>query len=208
MAPSRQPAIPCRRRGGGMVKSWLALAVGLVCVPPAWAAGPPSSPAPSISPDEKAVYEAVLTSWLGAEQGPQFVNAELGPPPSPSDAEFTECAKGLDFPPNTPVQQGPKSLVGVQFNRSGIELIDGSRWSPVDPGRGIAEGKTVESAVKDGFAHSLMSFSQIVFNRTGRDAIVKFGMVCGSLCGSGSTLHLHKSGDRWVVLNRCGGWIS
>jgi hypothetical protein len=118
------------------------------------------------------------------------------------------CAKGVRFQVGAPGGQREKSLIGAKFRRSGIDLIDGSTWEGADPGIGIAQGQSVESVVSDGFSHSLISFSQIAFSADRKHALVEFGMVCGSLCGSGSTLHLQKSGPRWAVLNRCGGWIS
>jgi hypothetical protein len=155
-----------------------------------------------------AVYQTVLASWLDREQGRQLVNERLSAPPSKDDPEFAECTKSLDFSVATKVDQGEKSLAGVDFKRAGIELIDGSEWKPADPEEGIAEGKTVDAAVREGFSKSLISFSQITFSRDGKDALVKFGMVCGGLCGSGSTIHLHKSATGWAVLGRCGTWVS
>jgi len=155
-----------------------------------------------------AVYETVLASWLGKEKGRHLVNEELSAAPSKSDPEFDECAKGLNFAPARQGVQGKKSLAGVQFKRNGIELIDGSKWKPADPGQAIAGGESVDAAVRAGFSHALISFSQIAFSRDGKDALVKFGMVCGGLCGSGSTIHLRKSASGWAILGRCGGWIS
>lgn len=191
----------------------LAIVIGVVGVATAagaaLAAGQPSDAAPAISQDETAVYDAVLASWLGDEPGRQLVNATLSAPPSSSDPEFAACAKGLDFPAGASGEQGPKSLFGVQFARPGIEIIDGSTWKPVDPAQAIAKGKSVDAAVEEGFANSLISFSQVAFSRDGTDALVKFGMVCGRLCGSGSTYRLHKTGGHWSGLKECGGgWIS
>lgn len=194
------------------MKNWLALMIGVVCVATspgiAKADEHTASSASSIGPEERAVYEAVLASWLGADRGRQLVSIELSAPPTVSDAEFKECAKGLNFSPGTQHEQGQKSLTGVHFNRNGIELIEQSHWSAHDPGQGIAKGQSVESAVTEGFSNSLISFSQISFSQDGQDALVRFSMACGSLCGSGSTMHLHKSGVRWEVIDRCEGWIS
>lgn len=151
------------------------------------------------------IYETVLASWLGKEKGRQLVDEELSAPPSKDDPEFSECTKGLNFSTQV-IQQ--KSLAGIQFKREGIELIDGSKWKPADPGQAIASGKSVDAAVKEGFAHSLISFSQVAFSSDGRDALVKIGMSCGSLCGSGSTIRLRKSGAEWTIISRCGNWVS
>lgn len=193
------------------MRGWLVVAIWLSIsssVSAAVDAGEPLGSAQPISRDEREVYDAILASWLGAEPGQQLVNTTLDPPPSRSDPEFAVCTKGLDFPLGAS-GEGRKTLVGVQFARSGITLIDGSQWKPSDPADGIAKGKSVDAAVEEGFANSLMSFSQIAFSRNGKDALVKFGMVCGSLCGSGSTVRLHKTGERWAVVEHCGGgWMS
>lgn len=127
---------------------------------------------------------------------------------SKSDPEFAACAKGQDFPSETPGEDAQRSLVGVQFARRGIELIDGSGWKPVDPGESIAKGKSVDEAVEEGFANALMSFSGITFSRDRKEAIVSFSTRCGRLCGSGSTLRMKETGGRWTVSKQCGGWVS
>ncbi|MBW4329661.1 hypothetical protein KY084_02075 [Stakelama sp. CBK3Z-3] len=157
--------------------------------------------------DQAAVYNAVLASWQGKEQGHQLVDEHLSEAPSKADAEFEECAKGLDFPAGSDARKN-KSLIGIPLQAKGIEIIDGSKWAPADLGAAIANGEAVETAVKEGFSHSLISLSQITFSNDGRDALVKFGMACGSLCGSGSTIHLHKRSTGWSIVDRCGAWMS
>lgn len=162
------------------------------------------APAPSVSPEERQVYEAVLKSWLGAEGGKQLINERLGPPPAMTDLDAS-CLAGARFG-KTPA--GPrKTLAGVTFERAGLQLIDGDRWKPRDPEDRLSSGN-VDALVKEAFAHSLITLSQIAFSQDGRDALVDFGMVCGRLCGNGSTLRMHKSAGGWTVLRRCGGWIS
>lgn len=191
----------------------LVVAIGMagiaIAAGAAFAAGQPADTAPAVSRDEIEVYDAVLASWLGDKPGRQLVDARLSAPPSRSDSEFAACTSGLEFPSDARGEQGRKTLVGARFARPGVEVIDGSTWRPVDPGRAIAMGKSVDEAVEEGFANSLISFSQIAFSRDGTDAVVKFSMVCGGLCGSGSTFRLHKSGGRWSAPKECGGgWIS
>jgi hypothetical protein len=169
---------------------------------------PSAVTSPSVSQDEIAIYELVLASWLGKERGHQLVNEQLSAAPSRDDPDFADCTKGLHFPEVIQGDDSTKSLRGVRFNRTGIELIDGSQWSPADPGKAIAAGKPVDAAVAEGFSHSLISFSRILFSRDDSDALVKFSMVCGGLCGSGSTIHLRKSSRGWAIVNRCGGWVS
>lgn len=167
-----------------------------------------SSAAPPSKTDEAAVYDAVLASWFGKETNHQLVDERLGNAPSSKDPEFKDCTKGLDFPTSSSGIVNERTLVGVPLKTKGIELVDGSHWKPVDPGQAIANGKSVDSAVRDGFSHSLMSFSQIAFSRDGKDALVRFSVTCGSLCGSGATIHLRKHTVGWVIVDRCSNWIS
>ena len=194
------------------MKVRVAFAIGLILVPTA-ACGQPASGQSSVarspeSADEVAIYETVLGYWLGKKQEHQLVNEQLKAPPSKDDDEFKECANGLDFGAASRATQHMKALAGVQFQRRGIELIDGSKWTPTDPEIGISQGKTIKAAVTEAFAKSLVSLSQIPFSNDGSDALVKVQLVCGGLCGSGATLHLHKSATQWVVVNRCGEWVS
>lgn len=162
----------------------------------------------TLSHDEQEIYDAVISNWLGRGTQRQYVNFRLSASPTTTDPEYAECTHNLDFASNAG-SENRKSLSGARFQRKGVELVDGEQWKPVDPGQSISEGKSVKAAVKEGFSHSLMSFSQIAFSLDRRDALVKFGMACGALCGSGSTMHLRKSGEHWKVLGSCGGgWIS
>jgi len=160
----------------------------------------------AVSQDEVAIYKSVLASWFDGKPERQLVDYHLGASPSATDPELQECTKGLRFAGDARATQ--ESLVGVDFEGGAIHLIDGSKWNPNDPGQAIANGKSVGAAVDEGLAHSLISFSQATFSYDGRDALVNFSMVCGSLCGSGSTIHLRKSGTQWKEVNRCREWIS
>jgi hypothetical protein len=194
------------------MKSLATLSMGLLSVATAACGSPLSGHSSvandSISPDEIAIYETVLGSWLGKQNDPQLVSEQLSAAPSKEDPEFSDCAKGLNLSEAAQGNRPQKSLAGVQFKRAGVQLVDGSKWKPADPGEAIANGTSVDTAVREGFSHSLISFSQIAFTRDGKDALVKLGMVCGGLCGSGSTIHLRKSAVGWEILGRCGGWIS
>jgi hypothetical protein len=167
-----------------------------------------SSASIPLSQDEIAIYETVLTSWSSGNSGQQLVDYHLDAPPVASDPALLNCTKGLRFPEDTQRVRDQKTLVGVHFKGDTIELTDGSNWNPDDPGAAITNGKSVEAAVSEGIGHSLISFSQAAFSHDGKDALITFSMVCGSLCGSGSTIHLHKTGTQWHVVNRCRGWIS
>jgi len=190
------------------VKFLLAITTGVISASVAGFGAPSPRDAPvsgSISQDEIAIYDAVLAPWSGQNPERQFVDFNLSAPPSPADPELFPCTKGLRFSSGAQRTEGHKSLLGVHFKRSAVELTDGSKWKPDDPGRAIANGQSVDTAVSQGFAHSLISFSQAIFTDDGKDALVKFSMVCGRLCGSFATIHLHKSRTQWKVANRCSG---
>jgi len=162
----------------------------------------------TITQDEIAIYKTVLASWFDGKPRRQLADYHLGGPPSARDSEFLRCTKGLRFAGDIRPDNSQKSLDVADFEGSDIDLTDGWKWTPNDPGQAITNGKSVRTAVSDGIAHSLVSFSQIAFSYDHTDALVKFSMVCGGLCGSGSTIHLHKSNRQWKVVSRCGGWIS
>lgn len=167
---------------------------------------PPNIAGTSINQDELDVYDAVLSSWLKGARMPQMVAEQLNKAPTLSDAQKKSCATGLSFV--APADDRPVTLAGVQFRKSGIKLVDAAQWKPHDPGDAIRNGRRVDAAVKEGFAHSLMRFSRVSFTPDRRDAVVEFGMTCGGLCGSGSTVHLRKQGSGWSIVARCSDWIS
>lgn len=172
------------------------------------AASRSSDPAASVSQDQVAIYKAVLLSWLGPQHGTQLVNERLGPPPRASAAENADCVKGVQFAlaPVEPSQE--KTLSDAFFQADGVELIDGETWRPTDPATSIGQGHSVESSVNEAISRSLITFSQITFSATHRDALVRFGMFCGALCGNGSTIRMHKSNGKWTIAGRCAGYIA
>jgi len=171
-------------------------------------AGQTPGSTPSLSQDEQAIYAAVLTSWVASDTERQSVNQRLGPPPSASDPETADCVKGLRFPrtPDAPVAE--KLLSSSTFGADAVVLVDGDTWSPSDPGPAIARGEPVNSAVDKAISRSLVSFSQITFSVDRKDALVRFSMACGRLCGTGFTLQMHKSLGVWTTGRRCGNYIS
>lgn len=52
------------------------------------------------------------------------------------------------------------------------------------------------------------SFSRVGFDKAKRNALVYFVNWCGSLCGTGSYVHVQKGEKGWVVKNSGGMWIS
>lgn len=52
------------------------------------------------------------------------------------------------------------------------------------------------------------SFSRVGYDKAKRNALVYFVNWCGSLCGTGSYVHLQKGENGWAVKNAGGMWIS
>lgn len=158
------------------------------------------------------IYEAVLQSWLGTDYSPALVAEQLRSAPNTNDPEFSDCVKGLKFKEPARVTPVLKSLRGVHFARKGVRLIDPEKWHPAD-GPLVAhvnqgQTKSLDSDLSRAMAHSLISFSRIQFDRTGDWALLSFSSVCGPLCGTGSTLLMHRTNNTWKVFRRCREWIS
>jgi hypothetical protein len=86
-----------------------------------------------------------------------------------------------------------------------------------DPGKliegAIAEGKKVsdkqiENAVKKAFQTALFTFSEIVFDKQHRHAVLSYSFSCGGLCGHGGILVLKKTKGKWRTARLCGNWIA
>jgi len=161
-----------------------------------------------IDTSEQMIYATVLNSWLGKSRQFQWVNRNLEPAPSPQDAENAECVGKANFPVTSAHPKPHKTIGDAAAISPKIKLIDGSAWKPSDPGLSMAQGKSVNASVNEGFSHSLISLSEVAFSSDRRDALVSFSMTCGSLCGTGFVLRLYRTGNAWAVKKRCGGYVS
>ena len=68
--------------------------------------------------------------------------------------------------------------------------------------------KKLDESVTQAFATGLFTFSEIVFDKRHKYALVQYSFWCGSLCGSGELLVLKNRSGKWFVNKRCGGWVS
>jgi len=69
--------------------------------------------------------------------------------------------------------------------------------------------KHLNESVELAFSTGLFSFSEIIFDKGHRHAIVAYRFVCGSLCGHGNDLVLIRTGNKWKVKGSCGvSWVS
>ncbi|WP_132982831.1 hypothetical protein [Thermomonas haemolytica] len=176
-----------------------AMAVALAAIP--------ATSAQSVGAEESAkVYQAFLTSWQGEDEAPLNVAADAEPL-SPQDLkEISSCAGGAAgwkvAATSTPLAAQLSALPWVRIVKPGESPI-------VDPAKLIMRGVPVDEAVKQGFAHGLLTLSMVAFERSGQRAALNYSFVCGLLCGNGGTVLLERTQQGWVrSKTECGTWVS
>ena len=165
-----------------------------------------------LSADEVAVYEAVLHQW-NSDAHTLNVAIRTFPLDAVSSHSSCECLRNLDVENLVSASRSFHYLTRDVFPERHIRLVDSDKQRTFiqtnDPHNGMAAGKSVEKAVNDAFGSGLFSMSEIAFDRDHREALVSYGFVCGSLCGSGGTWLLEKVNGVWKKADRvCGGWVS
>lgn len=60
----------------------------------------------------------------------------------------------------------------------------------------------------DNVEPGILSVTRPIFNRNYTLAYLRFGVICGPLCGSGSEVILEKKAGKWIVKEILGTWIS
>jgi len=200
------------------------LAVILILSPLAAAQG--DGPRPIVSSDpltaeQIAVYRAVLEDYTKDSKGVLNV-ADRTEPLDQSGVGFDEaCFKDIQAQP-------ARDSVHV-IHKLGLSLVLDKRFALVDPERQqdkIKENdpqklvksaiddhqpvtdKQVDESVKRAFETGLFTLSEILFDKQQRHALVAYSFVCGGLCGNGNLLVLTRSGHKWRVTKKCGGWVS
>jgi len=194
----------------------LALVAPAALIPSAAQVTSEAKPRVSAGPltaEQLAVYRFVLGNWMQDELSTvnlsiQTESTDQAGPFGPGD-----CGKGLDLEPVSPGlvhRFRPEDL--LQLGSGKIVLVDPDRQrkevAENDPERGMSNGQSVEEAVRNGFAHGLVTLGEIRFSRDHKLAIVSYGFFCGSLCGNGGALVLEKSDSGWRRKSRCGEWVS
>jgi hypothetical protein len=166
-----------------------------------------------LTAEQLAVYRSVLGNWMESELSTVNLSVQTEPLQSSGPAGDQECAKGLKLEP------GPAALVHrfraqdlPQLGSDKIVLVDPDRQrkdvAENDPERTIGKGRSIEDAVRNGFAHGLVTLSEIRFDKGHKQAIVSYSFFCGSLCGNGGIVVLEKTETGWRRKSRCQDWIS
>jgi hypothetical protein len=166
-----------------------------------------------LSDEQLAVYRAVLSNWMtGGDQPLNLANlTDAFPVDGPFD--LRDCLKGLDL-------EQIQSDVVHRFRPEDVALLEPAKVRLVDreaqedevgrndPGKAIRSGKSIDSALKNGFAHGLAWVSEIRFDKSHAHAVVFYGFRCGSLCGNGGTAILEKVNGVWTFKSECSNWMS
>lgn len=203
-----------RRLNGAFIHLVIVLlaAAGLAAAQEAAETKPKASDQP-LTAEQLAVYRVVLHGWMDNEVS--AINLSIRTVPFPTSGAFnaSDCGKDLELEPVVPgVVHRFRPADLPQLGSDKIGLVDPERQRKVvaenDPGKTIGEGRSIEDAVRNGFAHGLVTVSEIRFDKEHKHAIVSYSFFCGSLCGNGGTVILENVDGAWKRKSRCGEWIS
>jgi hypothetical protein len=189
----------------------------LACVPPVLSQSsvqhPPKIADQSLRTDQLAVYRALLLSWFQESKDAVNLNSLTSRIDATDPSSDQQCSKGLAM---EEVRLGEVHRIQMQdlaqLGPFQFHLVDPkagkTEVSDNDPGRAIQNGKSVDEAVKDGFAHGLLTLGEIRFDKAHTHALASFSFVCGSLCGNGITILLEKKDGTWKRKSECENWVS
>lgn len=166
-----------------------------------------------LSGEQLAVYRAVLADWMDKDTIAVNLADHTVPLGANGPSDDESCGKGLDLEPSSPTLVHQFRLADLaQLGSDKIRLVDPKRGEKDvkdnDPGTAMRQGRSVEDAVRNGFAHGLFTFREIRFDKSHTHAMVSYSFVCGGLCGNGATVILEKTEGGWRQVNRCSDWIS
>jgi hypothetical protein len=219
-----QEECPMNKNGAWLATGWklaaagfcfLALMLyfaGLAVAQEAVDAKPKVSDQP-LTAEQLAVYRTVLHGWMENELSAINLSVQTVPLTTSGLFGYEGCDKGLELEPASPsVVHRFRSADLPQLGSDKIGLVDPERQrrevADNDPRKTIGEGRSIEDAVRNGFAHSLITLSEIRFDKEHKHAIVSYGFFCGSLCGNGGTVVLEKVDGAWQRKSHCSDWIS
>ncbi len=164
-----------------------------------------------LSPDEIAIYRAVIDRW---NSGPSK-RLNVADRTFPLDRALTdcECLKNIDLHDLASAARSFHTLPSDVLPTETARLVDRDSQSKSvianDPNNSIREVSSIDAAVDRAFENGLFQLSEIAFDSQHRRALVGYSFVCGSLCGSGGVWMFEKLSGIWNKSEHsCGGWIS
>ena len=176
---------------------------------------PTVSDAPLTS-EQIVVYRAVLAVYLKGSDGVLNL-ANITAPFDGADTACSSVGTGVTKGSASSVHRIDPSLVAD----TKIVLVDSDLQQEtikendpqnlikkvIDDGQKFTDGQ-LDQSLKTAFESGLFTLSEIAFDKEHRRAVVGYSFVCGSLCGSGTTVVLKRVGHKWKVAKRCAEWIS
>jgi hypothetical protein len=198
-----------------------AILIYLISAASPWAQ---DSPKPTISKEpltleQIAIYRIVLSDYRKGNKGPLNLSNKTELLQRTEGSDDLQCIAGISLTPSG-------GLIIHQIDWSAelglnLAMVDRDRQQKVidqnDPQNLVKKAiddhekitnSELDHSIKHAFETGVFALSEIAFDSEHRLAVVAYSFVCGSLCGNGETLVLKKTGQRWKVLKRCGGWAS
>jgi hypothetical protein len=152
-----------------------------------------------LTPDEIAVYQAVIMDYLRDSKGSLNVANVTVPLVIPDSLIAGGCV------PSFGLEEANKRARLI--HRMAPEVALNLKVTLVDRDEQRRKYMRFEGS-EQAWDNGLFTLSEIVFEKDHRKAVVSRSFVCGGLCGQGQTLVLEKVAGKWKVSKRCGGWIS
>jgi hypothetical protein len=178
------------------------------------ATGKPGVSNAPLTSEQLAVYRGAAAAWFENDKGGTNLATLTDPVDQGGFGYDKKCAavKGLEaIDPKVVHRFRSEDL--AQLGSIKFRLVDPDDQRKEignnDPGKAIRNGTSVDEAVTNGFHHALFTFSEIQFDKEHNSAVVSFSIVCGRLCGNGSTMVMKRqSNGEWKRIRSCGGWVS
>lgn len=168
----------------------------------------PVIPGPAATDEVAEIYGRFLDAWT-EKKGTLNVSAKAGLPAPETVEEFSKCLDDGSAPrrwiPAKAIDDMRSRVSALPY----VRVVDPDEWKPIDPGDRIAQGEAVESAVRSGFDHGLLTFSAITFDESHETAAFEYSFICGELCGNGAIVVFRKTQAGWMRSdNSCRHWVS
>jgi hypothetical protein len=175
----------------------------------------------ALTPEQIAVYRAVLNDYMREGEGSLNISIRTEPAELADDSSDSVRAKEIGFKAEVRSVRVVHKLDSVVRTDRRYRLVDpeeqAKKVDENDPQKLIKRAiddrekvaaTQVDDSVKQAFSTALFSLTEIIFDKSHRQAFVAYSFWCGSLCGNGSTMILKKTGQKWKVSKVCGSWVS
>jgi len=190
-----------------LIRSLLVITSMLVSMggPHMLAASPPKASTSPLNSEQTSVYRDFLAQWRS--NGSESINvAELTFILEPDDGDFSGCMKA--FPHEQPLMEVHRFAKDFEAANH-VLLVDPKDHKILDPMDQMGQGKSAEAAIRNSFDKGILYLSEVIFDAKHKRAAVRYGFVCGGLCGSSETVVLEKRRGIWRRSKQsCGYGIS